>query len=351
MKRLFVTGLGAFTPVGINAPQTMGSLLSRLQWFDDIGLEGASGEPVSGARARLLSVENATERYAAMSRFALAECQQSGQTTRSAHQKVPLYLAASQVRDLPCPPNVLLDRVLAEAESAAGGGPGEQIDRRASRIFADGREGALRALAAAQELVSSGRSAACYVGGVDSLLDPVRLYELFDDGRLLDGAGTDGFVPGEGAVFLKLEAHAAVRSSSVIVGSALTEERGGAGSAASGSALARAAAEALGAAQRGASSLAALVHDGASAQATVEEIAMAMTRLPFEGAASLRPWAPAFSVGETGAAAAFLSVAMTAFFLREDVFGGPVLIWLTSEGQARAALVMEPGVTKEKHRG
>ena len=121
----------------------------------------------------------------------------------------------------------------------------------------------------------------------------------------------------------------------------------------SGSALARAAAEALREARIPASSLAAVVHDGATEQTTAEEIAMAMARLPLGGAAvappGLRapPWAPAFSVGETGAAAAWLSLAMAAFFLREGVFDGPVLTWLTSESGTRGAVVLGTGDTKE----
>jgi 3-oxoacyl-[acyl-carrier-protein] synthase-1 len=349
MNPLFVSAIGAFTPVGVNLPQTMGSLLSRLQWFDDLDLIGASGEPVSGARVRLRSAESVTERYVGMSRFALAECRQSVYATRSSHEPAPLLLATSNERDLPCPPKLLLSLILEGDQEGRPAGAGDAIDRRASRVFAEGRVGALQALAAAQAIVSSGRAPACYVGGVDSLLDPVRLNELLDEGKLLDGPGTDGVIPGEGAVFLKLEARAASRSSSVVLASAMVDDRGG--STPPGSALARAAAEALRAAKLGASSLAALVHDGSSDQTTVEEIAMAITRLPFDGATQLRPWTPAFSVGETGAAAACLSVAMTAFFLQEEVFDGPVLIWLISESSARTAVVMGPGARKEARRG
>jgi hypothetical protein len=350
VKGIFVTGIGAFTPVGVNVPQTMGSLLSRLQWFDDLDLIGPSGDPVTGARVRLRAVENTTERYIGMSRFALSECRRSGHAPRSSHQLAPLLLATSNRSDLPCPAERLLARILQADDEGEHDGMGEGIDGRASRVFAEGRLGALRALAAAQQIVSSGSAPACYVGGVDSLMDPVRLNELLIDGRLLSGAGTDGFVPGEGAVFLKLEARSSSRSSSVLLGSTLLDDDGG-GAAAPGSALARAASAALRIAQLDASSLAALVHDGSSEQKTVEEIAMAVTRLRFERSAQLQPWAPAFSVGETGAAAALLSLAMTAFFLREGVFTGPVLIWLTSEGSARAAVVMGPGEPKETRRG
>ena len=201
VKGGYVTSLGAFTPVGINVPQTMGSVLSRLQWFDDLDLFGVSGAPVSGARVRLSDVENATERYAAMGRLALAECRDEPNPPR---EPSPLFLATSATRDLPCDADTLLAHLLDGDEETPQ--KGAALDRRGSRVFTGGRMGALDALATALEWMSSVRTPACYVGGVDSLLDPVRLQELLDEGRLQDGTGTEGFVPGEAAVFLKLEA-------------------------------------------------------------------------------------------------------------------------------------------------
>jgi len=334
--------MGAFTPVGVDVPQTMGSLLSRLQWFDDLDLIGALGEPIAGARVRLRAGDDRLERYVGMSRFALGECQRAAIAAAGPRAPrpapAPLLLATSRPGDLPCAPALLLERVLEE--------DGGDVDRAASAVFADGRAGALHALGAASELLHAGRASACYVGGVDSLLDPVRLHRLLAEGRLLDGAGSDGFVPGEAAVFLRLETRAA-HPDAVVLGTAVVEDR--AALPASGSALARAAAEALRQAELGPAQLGAVVHDGAIEPVVAEEIAMAATRLPRDGAAPpaanpdrLRPWAPAYSVGETGAASAWLALAMTAFFLREGVFAGPVLTWLTSDGAARGAVVMGP---------
>src|SRR5207253_6850563 len=139
----------------------------------------------------------------------LAECRESAGAGRQGREAVPLMLATSRARDLPCSALTLLERVLDGDDEMADGRDGQRVDRPASRVFAEGRLGALQALAAAQDVVSSGRASACYVGGVDSLLDPVRLYELLDEGRLLDGLGSDGIVPGEAAVFLRLEGRSA----------------------------------------------------------------------------------------------------------------------------------------------
>ena len=338
MRGVAVTALGAFTPVGINVAHTMGSLLTKLQWFDDLDLTCGDGEPLTGARVRLRSVEEGVDRYLAMTQFALGEClrEASGQTDGAgggpgARAPLPLLLATSEQRNLPCPAEELLDRVL-EAH-------GDVWDRGRSRVFAGGKAGSIRALAAAEGLLRDREVGACYVGGVDTLLDPVRLYELLDAGRLQEGggAGSDGFIPGEAAVFLRLEAQRAPTARVTIQGSAVCDGPGWA----PGAALANAGIAALAEATRAASALGAITHDGAGNQPSFEELALALTRLPFGGGGtSLLPWAPALSVGETGAAAAWLELAMAAFFLRENVFAGPVLSCLTSEGTARAAVVL-----------
>lgn len=341
MRGMAVTALGAFTSVGTDVPQTMGSLLSRLQWFDDLDLVGASGEPVTGAPVRILSVDNATERLVGLAHIALSECRRQGHATRGSSESIPLLLATATADDLPCHPEELLDRVV--GAGVEGAAMGEDLDRRSSRVFPGGRQGALDALAAALALLTSGRAPACYLGGVDSLLDPVRLNQLLLDERLRDGPGREGFVPGEAAVFLKLEAHSGRQALGLVLGSAIAgAERGGAVTAAPvpGFELARAGTIALQEARLDPSQLVALVHDGSGEPAQSEELAMAITRLPFQGAGRLERWAPAFSVGETGAAAAALALAMTTFFVKEGVFQGPVLVCLLSEARVRAAVVL-----------
>lgn len=339
MRGVAITAMGAFTPVGINVAHTMGSLLTKLQWFDDLDITGGDGEPLSGARVRLRSVEEGVDRYLAMTQFALGEClrESAGQTDgagrgagQSQRAPLPLLLATSEQRNLPCPAEELLDRVL-EAH-------GDVWDRARSRVFAGGKAGSIKALAAAEGLLRGREVGACYVGGVDTLLDPVRLYEMLDAGRLQEGGGigSDGFIPGEAAVFLRLEAQRTPTAQVTIQGSAVCDGPGWA----PGAALANAGIAALAEAARTASALAAITHDGSGNQPSFEEIALALTRLPFGSGTSLLPWAPALSVGETGAAAAWLELAMAAFFLREKVFAGPVLSCLTSEGTARAAIVL-----------
>ena len=262
---------------------------------------------------------------------------------RVRRQAVPLFLATSPERDLPCSTEELLDH-LAGAQDQEGN---EAILRSASRVFAEGRRGSIRALFAAINALQSGDLEACYVGGVDSLLDPVLLHELLADGRLNDKAGSDGFTPGEGAAFVRIEMTSSGNQTGILLGATVSED-----AETPGLALANAATGALRAARLGPSQLEAIVHDGTGESTAAEERAIALTRLGFT-----RPppdqfvtWAPSFSVGETGAAAAPLCLAVTTFFLRAGVVQAPVLNWFKAEGMG-AAIVMGTRTSGEGRHG
>ncbi len=77
-----------------------------------------------------------------------------------------------------------------------------------SQVFPLGRAAALIALERALELLSTGQCETVIVGGVDTHVDLRLLAGLSDEQRLLGGAVTDGFIPGEGAAFVVLSAAA-----------------------------------------------------------------------------------------------------------------------------------------------
>ena len=194
MRDLVISAMGAFTPVGVDVPQTMGSLLSRLQWFDDLDLLGALGEPITGARVRLRAGDDPLERYVGMSHFALSECQRAGDAAATAARAAPRAGAAAAG-------DVARARSPLGAVAPARLGPrgGRRHHRlRHQRGLPRRPHGRVGALATARELLRAGRATSCYVGGVDSLLDPVRLHELLADGRLADGPGRTASSPARG---------------------------------------------------------------------------------------------------------------------------------------------------------
>lgn len=87
-----------------------------------------------------------------------------------------------------------------------------------TRLLYDDQAGVASTLAIARELLTAGHVPQCIVGGVDSLLD-VRWMQACDELGLLKTEGhPNGFMPGEGAAFLRLETyeHARQRQAPVL---------------------------------------------------------------------------------------------------------------------------------------
>jgi 3-oxoacyl-[acyl-carrier-protein] synthase-1 len=80
------------------------------------------------------------------------------------------------------------------------------LDKAASRVFPLGRAAALVALENAIAALAVDSSRPILVGGVDTFFDLRLLATLGQEGRVLGPRVMDGFVPGEGAAFLLLDA-------------------------------------------------------------------------------------------------------------------------------------------------
>ena len=87
---------------------------------------------------------------------------------------------------------------------------GRRFDPARSRVFPLGRPAGLVAVGEALDLLDRREAAAVLVGAIDSTLDAGWLEALDDEGRLRTGKAqemiADGFIPGEGAAFLRLAA-------------------------------------------------------------------------------------------------------------------------------------------------
>jgi 3-oxoacyl-[acyl-carrier-protein] synthase-1 len=94
---------------------------------------------------------------------------------------------------------------------------GLQFDEAASQTFPLGRAAALVALEAALTSLASDPSRPVLVGGVDTFLDLKLLEQLIAEGRVLGSNVMDGFIPGEGAAFLLLEALSEARPGTVLI--------------------------------------------------------------------------------------------------------------------------------------
>ena len=115
------------------------------------------------------------------------------------------------------------------------------IDAAASRAFATGRAALFDALAEAERLLSTRVVDSVYLGGVDSLVDREPIDRALRAGQLKVGA-SEGFVPGEGAAFLRLGVSVEDGTLGILSGRASASEPAprGAPEANSGEGLARA---------------------------------------------------------------------------------------------------------------
>ena len=176
-----IEAVGAFTAVGKNSAETMGSLMTRVQLFSDLDVVGGGGEPIAGAITPIPKQITGAERLLALALYAVEDCLK---VAPKPSRRLPLILVA------PAPPDLTEGQaatLLGRLESEAG----LPIDLATSQVIARGREGVAPALVEAVKLLRSRATPACLVAGVDSFVDPARVRRLLAAGRV-----RDGFEPG-----------------------------------------------------------------------------------------------------------------------------------------------------------
>jgi 3-oxoacyl-[acyl-carrier-protein] synthase I len=333
---LAIQSLGTFTSVGGDVPMTMASLLTQFQAFDDLAALASDGEPLTGAATPLSPRLTGVARLGALGLLALRECAAAAQPGAP----LPVLVCAPDPADLQISPGGLLELVTADA--------GIAVDRQQSRVFARGRIAVLEALIAARTLLTTRRATGCYLVGVDSLVMGDRPRRLVQQGRVLDGNSVDGFVPGEGAAALLLTADG--KGLAVIAGLGTGAEPAGGNEElpVTGAGLHEAALRALAESGTPGTQLAAVVHDVSGVHRDFEELLLARTRPPMDVAQQAQVYAPALSVGEIGAAAGPLALAMLAFFIQQGVVDGPGLCLFRSSDQARGAAAVTPAPQRRR---
>jgi len=327
MIPLAVDSVGAFTSVGTNARQTMSSLRTRLSLPGESHFVGNDGEPIVAMPTPLhLDGVIGPERLLTMALFALEECARGREA-----EAVPLLICVPEPTELTLP----WDRLLAALGVHASG----RIDERQSQVIPAGRAAVAAALTRAQEIVGTGGAPACYVGGVDSLVDGERLERLRLEGRIREGAAA-GFTPGEGAVFLRVSGVSDASTLAIISGIGVAHEEATRTSdkTNTGIALARSMRDALGQSGMAMADVGFFAHDSSGERFGFNELGFALARMRPK---KMVKWTPTLSVGEIGAAVGPLAVGYLAFLLRAGGAPGPVTMFVTaSDGGSRGTIVV-----------
>lgn len=321
-----------FTPVGPDAESTAGLLLCGISFFDQLPHAGADGRPIAGTCTALSS--SGRQRLAEMAALALTECARGIENREAAlFLCVPAWAVGEAGMDV-------LDGVIDRTPIP--------IDRTRSRVFVGDAPVVAQALQAAEAELGRGRFPWCYVGGVDTLVEPDVLADLESQGRLRIEPGDPGIVPGEGAAFIRVSEHKK-DSMAVLAGMATATEhqRLSSGCMPDGRVLGGAIRVALGAASAVPNQVGLLVHGSLGEPFFAHEHAAAIIESGLEG--EMEPWTASLALGETGAAAGALSIAYVSFLVgKRGLNPAPpatseaphqgALIVLTSQGADRAAL-------------
>jgi 3-oxoacyl-[acyl-carrier-protein] synthase I len=328
-----VESAGAITPVGTNLTDTMIGLYTGVQLFDDLGLCDEDGEPLSGMKVRFADSPVGPERIAAMAHAVVDQATLTIEPTA----KVPLFLCAPEVAAFAGEsadwPTDLLNDVVAKAAVP--------LDPARSRIIPRGRAGVLEALGAALAMLKDPALPCCLVGGVDSFVHDSRVSDLFADERLLTVRNKEGYVPGEAGAMLLLTNRPSPDALALWLSAAAGREEACRGSERpiTGAGLQNAMAKALSLAGLEFDALDCVAHDFSGEQRCFEELLQARTRLS-NGKGSPATEDPGMSVGETGAAAGFLAIAMMAFLHQKAVHKHASMAVLSSDGPERGAVVL-----------
>lgn len=208
------------------------------------------------------------------------------------------------------------------------------------RFFAGGPAAFARALQAAQEELLRGNLDACFVGAVDSLLDPTVLERLLFQGRLKVEDNPVGLVPGEAGIFVLLRRSTEGAPPDGAVLGTVAVASAGAMDPLDGRALAgcvkRAAREGTGGSGRPV-----LISDHNGEEERAREWGMALLHLQRLGPGWAAPvaWMPATSFGDVGLASGALGLCIAARSLERGYApAGELFVLSSSDDGERAAV-------------
>jgi 3-oxoacyl-[acyl-carrier-protein] synthase-1 len=329
VRPLAIQAVGAFTGSGTSATRAIGSVRLGLKFFGELPSLDAAGEPLIGATTPIDCSVEGVARLATMAAVALGECAEGCEDSRAA-----ILLCLPPPVDGSFVPADVMALLSAEAPFAG--------DRILNQMFSGGRETVFEALAEAERLLSTRAVSTVYLGGVDSLVDREPLDRALRAGLVKAGAA-EGFVPGEGAAFIRLGIGAQPGALSFVAGVAVEREPYPRRSSSpnTGDGLARAGRAALAAASLPSAEVGLFFHDASGDRFGFREAAMALVRLRSRAEPTPQVWAPATCTGEMGAAYGPFALAAAATFLHRGVCPGPAALVLGSGvGAAPGAAVV-----------
>lgn len=323
---------GMMTCVGYSGPATCAAVRAHVANFRETAFIDRSGQWIMGAQPELAS-ESVEAKLDLMLALAVDEC--LGELHEEQRAGIPLILCLAET-DRAGRVEAIESRALKALHTQLG------IDFTPSAsIVAAGRASAIAALMQARALIDTARHDHVLIAGVDSYLNRTTMRAFERDSRLLTSANSNGFVPGEGAAAVlitrnKLGLGPQLRIEGLGLGRDAASIRSDLPLRADG--LTQAIGAALEEAKLPLHQIDYRIADLSGEQFFFKEAALAATRLLRQPHDEFDLWHPADCVGETGAVAGLLGLAIALAAGRKRYAPGPrVLLHCSSDDGLRGA--------------
>jgi 3-oxoacyl-[acyl-carrier-protein] synthase-1 len=339
-----VGNLGMVTPVGLSAPAACAAMRAGISRLQELPVINVLRQPVIGAYVPTFAPAGET-RLVRLLTPAVREC--IALLDRKELASIPLLVGVSEP-DRPDWPRDLEKHLIGRVSRRLR----VRFHPEHSRVISEGRASVLSALGEARRLMKSGAATRCIVSGVDSLIHSDCRGWLYRNQRLKLIENPDGLHPGEAAAALEItlagrEKYDALRASAEpdqepevhIVGLGFGDEKStvlsGEPNLADG--LVRAVKDALAEARLDLGELDFRLSDVNGEQYYFRETINTMIRILRVHKEGFPIWHCADSIGDVGAAAGAVLLAMATAALRGGYAPGTKAICQTSSDYGRRA--------------
>ena len=335
---MWISATGLVCPVGLSALEACTAMRAGVSIASEVPYVGNDGELIVGAAVSALSFElPRSERVFSMLCRALVDCIVGGDEIRL--ESTPLMVLPQTAQVGACP-ELEGTRVFAALRDNMGW----TFDVANSQVFTQGATGTAHAFAEAAKYMQKTGGDNCLIVAADSLLHARTLLKLEQQGRLKTVERSDGVIPGEAAACVLVTRRQKRPYSPQVLGMGFATEvatvLNDVPFRADG--LTAAARVALREAGMTMADLDYRISDAAGESYAFREQSLLVTKLLRERKVDFELWHPAEHVGDTGAAAGLVQLAVISDAFRAGYAPGSRVISCCSAASGeRTAMILQ----------
>ncbi|MBK7648470.1 MAG: hypothetical protein IPJ12_15300 [Betaproteobacteria bacterium] len=331
-----IANTGLVTSVGLTAPASCAAFRAKIGNPSETRFIDSGGEWIMAHQVQLEQPWRGRTKLAKMAAMVIEECLDG--IERKHWSGIPLLLCVAE-RERPGRLDGLDDQLFLDIQDSLDAGFAEQ-----SAIVAHGRVGVAVALGQARKLINDGKVPRVLIAATDSLLSWPTLSHYEREDRLLIARNSNGFMPGEAAGALLVEAAAGKAGELVCSGIGFGRESAhlDSGVPMRADGLVQAIKSALADAGCQMHDMDYRITDVSGEQYYFKEAALALSRTLRQRKETFDIWHPAECIGETGAAAGAAVIALAHAACRKAFSLGPnILAHMANDTGQRAVLSLQ----------